>query len=635
MTEYRVGTVTVSGNRWFSSALLRNESGLTPGQTLTLPGVQSDLDWLNANPFRSVNAMLEPGAAPGTTNVVLAAKDRLPVHLYAAYDNAGVPCLGLGEWSIGGTWGNVAGLDQLLSYQFTRSISGAYSAHALSWSIPLSWRDRLLVFGSYATENPDIGSDFTEPGRSGQASLRYVHTLPRLALPGGLGLTEDVQLGYDFKTTNNDLEFGGISVFTGQAEIDQFPLIYDATLTDPYGQTSFQNQLVLSPGGMTGANNDEAFQTLVPGSAANYVYDRAGLTRATFLPAGFSWIGRVLGQVSDRNLLYSEQLGAGGPDSVRGYDTDTALGSQGVLLSNEIPRPRLQLFPTSRSSHQAARSGAAWDFLGLCAGLASRADSRRSQQGQPLERGRGTARDPRPIRRSQLRPRLAARPGTGHRQARRLRRCRRRRRILIRPGSALELAVPIEIVAPALVQIVRRKPPPAVLQLPRRRPLRWLHRIHPALARQPRALAQIARPARRDDILPHRPPAARARNDMVEREVRRRMPHRAILAGEPVAQKYVEPGEGRPPRRRHIVLERDHARQPHRERGRAHLDLVFVEHGDTVEEHRPHRVLPRPQREGKIGEGTEIRVQHQRGELLATVRQPPLLYRRGRWDKRW
>ncbi|HTU53257.1 MAG TPA: ShlB/FhaC/HecB family hemolysin secretion/activation protein [Acetobacteraceae bacterium] len=365
VTEYRVGTVTVSGNRWFSSALLRNESGLAPGQTLTLPGVQSDLDWLNANPFRSVNAMFEPGAAPGTTNVVLATKDRLPVHLYAAYDNAGVPSLGLGEWSIGGTWGNVAGLDQLLSYQFTRSISGAYSAHALSWSIPLPWRDRLLVFGSYATENPDIGSDFTEPGRSGQASLRYVHTLPRLALPGGLGLTEDVQLGYDFKTTNNDLEFGGVSVFTGQAEIDQFPLIYDATLTDPYGQTVFQNQLVLSPGGMTGANNDEAFQTLVPGSAANYVYDRAGLTRVTFLPAGFSWIGRALGQVSNRNLLYSEQLGAGGPDSVRGYYTDTALGSQGVLLSNEIRGPAFsfsRLLDLSTPVRDQEQAGIFWDY---------------------------------------------------------------------------------------------------------------------------------------------------------------------------------------------------------------------------------------------------------------------------------
>jgi hemolysin activation/secretion protein len=365
VSEYRVGTVGVSGNRWFSSGLIRDESGLAQGQTLTLPGVQADLDWLNANPFRSVNAIFAPGAASGTTNVVLDTKDRLPVRLYAAYDNAGVPSLGLGEWSIGGTWGNVAGLDQLLSYQFTRSISGAYSAHALSWSIPLPWRDRLLIFGSYATENPDIGSDFTEPGRTGQASLRYVHTLPRLALPGGLGLTEDFQIGYDFKTTNNNLEFGGVSVFTGEAEIDQFPLIYDATLTDPYGQTAFQNQLVLSPGGMTGANNDEAFQTLVPGATANYVYDRVGLTRVTFLPAGFSWVGRVLGQVSDRNLLYSEELGAGGADSVRGYYTDSALGSQGVLLSNEIRGPAfslaglLHLRTPVRDKEQL---GAFWDY---------------------------------------------------------------------------------------------------------------------------------------------------------------------------------------------------------------------------------------------------------------------------------
>jgi hemolysin activation/secretion protein len=365
VTEYRVGTVTVSGNRWFSSALLRSESGLVPGHTLTLPGVQTDLDWLNANPFRTVNAMFEPGGAPGTTDVVLATKDRLPLHLYAAYDNAGVPSLGLGEWSIGGTWGNLGGLDQLLSYQFTRSVSGAYSAHALSWSIPLPWRDRLLIFGSYAFETPDIGSDFTEPGRTGQASLRYVHDLPRLALPGGLALTEDVQLGYDFKTTNNNLEFGGVSVFTGQAEIDQFPLIYDATLTDPYGQTSFQNQIVPSPGGMTGANNDQAFQTLVPGASANYVYDRMGLTRATFLPAGFSWVGRVLAQVSNRNLLYSEELGAGGPGSVRGYYTDTALGSQGVLLSNEIRGPAFSLAGLLHHAapvHDQEQAGIFWDY---------------------------------------------------------------------------------------------------------------------------------------------------------------------------------------------------------------------------------------------------------------------------------
>src|SRR5262249_155053 len=101
--------------------------------------------------------------------------------------------------------------------------------------------------------------------------------------------------------------------------------------------------LVLSPGGMTGANTDAAFEQLVPGAASNYVYDRIGLTRLTLLPHGLSWIARTTGQLSNRNLLDSEQLSLGGQDSVRGYDTDTALGSEGILVSNELRAPAVSL----------------------------------------------------------------------------------------------------------------------------------------------------------------------------------------------------------------------------------------------------------------------------------------------------
>jgi len=365
VTEYRLGTVQVAGNRWFSSDLLRRESDLAPGQTLTLPAVQDDLDRLNGNPFRTVVTVFQPGAAPGTTDAVLQTEDRLPVRVYAGFDNAGVPSLGRGEWNLGATWGNVCGLDQILSYQFTRSLSGRYDAHALSWTVPLPWHDRLLVFGSFAQETPDIGDPFAEPGNSGQASLRYVFALPRLALSASVALSQSLQLGYDFKTTNNNLEFGGTQVFADQAELDQFPLIYDATLTDPLGQTVLENQLVLSPGGMTGANNTAAFAAIVPGATANYAYDRISMTRISFLPRGFTWVARVSGQLSDRNLQNSEQLGAGGMGSVRGYYTDTALGSQGVLVSHEVRAPPLSLAGLLRGNARIddqEQFGAFWDY---------------------------------------------------------------------------------------------------------------------------------------------------------------------------------------------------------------------------------------------------------------------------------
>ena len=361
--EYRVDQVRVSGNRWFSSALIRGESGIVPGQTLRLEGLQGDLDWLNRNPFRVVDLMLSPGEKAGTTNVVLQTHDRLPLHVYGTYDNEGVKSLGLAEWGAGFTWGNVAGLDQIFSYQFTRAFSGRYVAHALSWSAPLPWHDELVIFGSYELQIPEIAPGFDDTGRAGQASLRYVHPLPRLSW-----LRQEISFGYDFKTTNTNLDFGGFSVFAGAAEIDQFPLIYSATENDRFGGTMLENDLVPSPGGLTGDNTNAALSLLVPGATARYVYDRFGLTRLTRLPAGFTWVARGVVQVANHNLLDSEQLPGGGPGSVRGYYTDTALGSEGELVSMEIRGPSfspLGLLGVHPPVKDEAQLGVFWDYANL------------------------------------------------------------------------------------------------------------------------------------------------------------------------------------------------------------------------------------------------------------------------------
>lgn len=346
VTQYRVGSVRVVGNRWFSAGLIKHESGLTRGQTLGISAVRADMRWLNENSFRTVNAVFSPGVEQGESVVTLQTQDRLPLYVYGTYDNQGVSSLGRGEWGVGAIWGNAFGRDQTLSYQFTRSETGRYNAHSVSWLAPLPWRDKILVFGSYSTETPKIsGGDgyFNQTGHSYQASARYVHDLPMLQITPQISLTSDIQVGYDFKNSNNNLEFGGVSVFKQNADVDQFPIILDATENDEIGQTVFQNNLSLSPGGLTGSNNNAAFKRLVPGSCASYYVEQVGLTRTTFLPKNFSWISRVLGQVANHNLMYSEQLALGGMDSIRGYSTDTALGSEGVITQNEIRTPPVSL----------------------------------------------------------------------------------------------------------------------------------------------------------------------------------------------------------------------------------------------------------------------------------------------------
>ncbi len=47
VTEFRVGAIKVRGNQWFSSALLRDQVRLAPGDEIDAARLQEDITWLN------------------------------------------------------------------------------------------------------------------------------------------------------------------------------------------------------------------------------------------------------------------------------------------------------------------------------------------------------------------------------------------------------------------------------------------------------------------------------------------------------------------------------------------------------------------------------------------------------------
>src|SRR5262249_40509221 len=70
--------------------------------------------------------------------------------------------------------------------------------------------------------------------------------------------------------------------------------------------------------------------------------------QSTRLPLNATWVMRLTGQTSDTNLIPSEQLGAGGDDTVRGYDERAANGSVGFLASQELRSPAFALLNPAR-----------------------------------------------------------------------------------------------------------------------------------------------------------------------------------------------------------------------------------------------------------------------------------------------
>src|SRR5687767_11750200 len=85
-----------------------------------------------------------------------------------------------------------------------------------------------------------------------------------------------------------------------------------------------------------------------------------------------------------------------------------------------------------------------------------------------------------------------------------------------KPGLRLQLDVPVQVVAPALVEVVGREALAVVLQLPAGRADRRALEMHLGLARGAAAFLKIARSAGGGDILPGRSAALGARHDMVE-----------------------------------------------------------------------------------------------------------------------
>lgn len=334
VTEYRIGDVTVTGNKHFSTDLIRRFGDLESGQTLTLPRMRKALGDYNQNPFLSISAIVKPGASTGLTDVELQATDRTPWRVYGGYDNQGVPTLDRDEWYVGFNWGNVLGSGDILSYQFTRAFNGRYESHSASAVVPINPDNRFLVFGGYATQKPRLAEFFRSKGNSSQVSVRWAHDLK----PSGSS-RPGFQVGFDAKRTNNNLEFSGFRLLRTAVEIYQFPITFTESTSDNSGETEAEIMFVFSPGNFTDRNTDEALRQLVPFAKATYAYSRVSLTRETYLPHEFSWIARGMIQAATSNLPYSEQLGGGGIGSVRGYDTNSALGSEGFIVSQEIRFP--------------------------------------------------------------------------------------------------------------------------------------------------------------------------------------------------------------------------------------------------------------------------------------------------------
>lgn len=337
LIEGRIGKVVVQneGRKWFTDESITRSIRLQPGDPISEKRLLADIDWINRNPFREVTPSFRQGEQAGLSDMQLEVRDRIPIRVFAGYEDSGTEATGRDRLLAGVNWGDAFFQGHQLNYQYSTDAQfDTLKAHSVSYIAPLPWRHNLSVYGTYVEIDTGVGGGGNSTALNYQGALRYAVPLP---------ITKDVQheafVGFDFKHNETDLLFGGTSADPTETEVLQLVLGYNATRNDQWGRTSAGLQGFFSPGDLSDQNDDMAFESQHAGADANYIYGRLTMERVTRLPWNMSWIVRGGGQLANGNLIPSEQLGVGGYNTVRGYDEREANGDRGFVISTEFRSP--------------------------------------------------------------------------------------------------------------------------------------------------------------------------------------------------------------------------------------------------------------------------------------------------------
>ncbi|TVP96670.1 MAG: ShlB/FhaC/HecB family hemolysin secretion/activation protein [Planctomycetaceae bacterium] len=339
IVESRVGRVIIQGGCWTSTKFLPGQVQCTQqGAEIFEPYLREDLFRLNQYPFRRVELDLKPGDEEGTTDLIFQVRDVVPVRGYVGYDDTGVRALNYERLLAGVTVGGLLGADSLLSYQATTD--GDFhrlNAHSLFYQLPLSQIWSFESYGAWAGLTPADVSGLTQDGEAWQAGFGL-----NRQLDNSLNRQSSWSAGFDFKSTNTNVEFGGTNVFASDADLVTLRLgyrLFERFYNDEY--LIFRNDFFVGPGaGFTGNHNRESFETIRPGTSPDFVYNRTFFERMWNTPRASQLVVRGMGQLASERLLFSETLGLGGFDSLRGYDQRTLNADAGWILNFELgPRP--------------------------------------------------------------------------------------------------------------------------------------------------------------------------------------------------------------------------------------------------------------------------------------------------------
>jgi len=337
VTPGKFRSIKFVGNRWFSQSQLLSDLHVTGGHVVNMSDLDQAIAWTNdSNPFRRIQAQVQPVPNSNEADLVVGVQERLPLRFIANYDDAGNAVIGEHHYSLSATYANLWNLDHQLTYQYITTGRGdIFMGHVLNYRAPLPWQHYLTFSASYLRAQPTglAGGFFDQDAKNISGDLRYSIPFKQGNNPG------ELYADLNFKESNSDLLFLGIPDTSSETDIFQLSVGVTKVYRDKLGGWVFGAGVTLSPGDINSRNTDEAFFVSRGGTKAHYAYGNLSFQRGLTLDHGWELSSRGNVQITSEALLPSEQLSVGGSNTVRGFDENVFVGDEGFTFNNDLLTP--------------------------------------------------------------------------------------------------------------------------------------------------------------------------------------------------------------------------------------------------------------------------------------------------------
>ena len=336
--EGRVDRLRVIGARYFSQGVIRQSvPELAIGATPNFNTVQKQLAGLNRSDERSVQPVLRAGLVPGTVEVDLQVKDRLPAEASLEINNKHPAATRNWRLTATGRYNNLWQRGHSLGLTLTTAPEDPRQSQVavVNYTVPLSGDNSLALYAVSSNSLVEPLTSVSVAGKGTTAGLRYLVPLPALD-----GYTHLFSLGVDYKDFRTRVATGDSGLLT-PLRYAPAQLAYNAQLQSGEFNANLNTQAVFALRGILARQVDcagsqaDQFTCSGQGTDGSFGYWRGDLRVNRAAWAG-SQVGLRLGwQFSAEPLVGNERFVLGGVDTVRGYLESEASGDRGLLGSLE------------------------------------------------------------------------------------------------------------------------------------------------------------------------------------------------------------------------------------------------------------------------------------------------------------